>query len=268
MKILFLGDIVGNSGCKAIKENLPNIIKKKKIDFVIVNGENAAHDGMGITENNMTELLNSGVDVITTGNHVWDKKETYEFIIKQKRLLRPLNLPIGAPGKGFEIYNSQKGFKVGVLNLMGNIFMKKCDDAFKAASQFLEKNILKSKYDFLIVDFHAEITSEKMAMGHIFDGQATLVVGTHTHVPTNDVRILNKGTAYLTDAGMCGDYNSVIGMNLENSLNKFKKKNSVKHFPAEGQASLCGIIVEANPENGLANNVTNFINGGELKNIN
>ncbi len=268
MKILFLGDIVGNSGCKAVKENLPKIIKKKKIDFVIVNGENAAQDGMGITENNTNELLNSGIDVITTGNHVWDKKETFEFISNQKRLLRPLNLPSNAPGKGFEIYNSQKGFKVGVLNLMGNIFMKKCDDVFKITKQFLEINSLKNKYDFLVVDFHGEITSEKMAIGHVFDGQATLVVGTHTHVPTNDGRILNKGTAYLTDAGMCGDYNSVIGMNLQNSLNKFQKKDSVKHFPAEGDASLCGVIVEANTENGLANNISNFIYGGELKNIN
>ncbi len=267
MKILFLGDIVGNSGCKAIKENLPNIIKKKKIDFVIVNGENAAQDGMGITENNTNELLNSGIDVITTGNHVWDQKETYELISRQKRLLRPLNLPNNTPGKGFEIYNSQKGFKIGVLNLMGNIFMKKCDDVFKITNQFLEKNRLGDKYDFLIVDFHGEITSEKMAVGHIFNGRATLVVGTHTHVPTNDGRILNKGTAYLTDAGMCGDYNSVIGMNTENSINKFNKKNSVKHFPSEGEASICGVIVEGNTENGLAINLSSFIFGGDLKNI-
>ncbi len=267
MKILFLGDIVGNSGCKAIKENLPNIIKKKKIDFVIVNGENAAQDGMGITENNTNELLNSGIDVITTGNHVWDQKETYELISRQKRLLRPLNLPNNTPGKGFEIYNSQKGFKIGVLNLMGNIFMKKCDDVFKITNQFLEKNRLGDKYDFLIVDFHGEITSEKMAVGHVFDGRATLVVGTHTHVPTNDGRILNKGTAYLTDAGMCGDYNSVIGMNTENSINKFNKKNSVKHFPSEGEASICGVIVEGNTENGLAINLSSFIFGGDLKNI-
>jgi len=266
MKILFLGDIVGNSGCQAIKKNLPNIINKKKIDFVIVNGENAAHDGMGITENNTDELLSSGIDVITTGNHVWDQKETFDFISKEKRLLRPLNLLNDAPGKGFEIYKSQNGFKVGVLNLMGNIFMKKCDDVFKIANEFLKKNILKDKYDFLVVDFHGEITSEKMAIGHIFDGRATLVVGTHTHIPTSDGRILNKGTAYLTDAGMCGDYNSVIGMNTENSINRFNKNNSIKHFPAEGEASLCGVVVEANPSNGLANNISNFIFGGKLKN--
>jgi len=268
MKILFLGDIVGNSGCKAVKNNLPNIIKDKSIDFVVVNGENAAREGVGITENITSELLNSGVDVITTGNHVWDQKETQEFISKEKRLLRPLNLINNAPGKGFEIYMSRNGFKVAVLNLMGNIFMKKCDDVFNATKFFLEKNKLKEKYDFLIVDFHGEITSEKMAMGHIFDGCATLFVGTHTHVPTNDARILNKGTAYLTDAGMCGDYKSVIGMNAQNSINKFLKKDSKKHFPAEGDASLCGVIVEANSENGLANKVGSFIYGGELKNIN
>jgi len=268
MKILFLGDIVGNSGCNAIKNNLPNIIKDKNIDFVVANGENAAREGVGITENIANELLNSGVDVITTGNHVWDQKETQEFISKEKRLLRPLNLINNAPGKGFEIYKSRNGFKVAVLNLMGNIFMKKCDDVFNVTRLFFEKNKLKDTYDFLIVDFHGEITSEKMAMGYLLNGYATLFVGTHTHVPTNDARILNKGTAYLTDAGMCGDYNSVIGMNTQNSINKFLKRDSKKHFPAEGVASLCGVMVEANPENGLANKIDSFIYGGELKNIN
>ena len=268
MKILFLGDIVGNSGCNAIKNNLPNIIKDKNIDFVVANGENAAREGVGITENIANELLNSGVDVITTGNHVWDQKETQEFISKEKRLLRPLNLINNAPGKGFEIYKSRNGFKVAVLNLMGNIFMKKCDDVFNVTRLFFEKNKLKDTYDFLIVDFHGEITSEKMAMGYLLNGYATLFVGTHTHVPTNDARILNKGTAYLTDAGMCGDYNSVIGMNTQNSINKFLKRDSKKHFPAEGVASLCGVMVEANPENGLANKIDSFIYGGELKNTN
>jgi len=268
MKILFLGDIVGKSGCDSVKKNLPNIIRKNSIDFVIVNGENAAKEGVGITENITNELINSGVDVITTGNHVWDQKETYQFISKEKRLLRPLNLSNDVPGKGFEIYNSKKGFKVGVLNLMGNIFMKKCDDVFEVTKEFLKKNILKKEYDFLVVDFHGEITSEKMAIGHIFDGNATLVVGTHTHVPTNDGRVLNRGTAYITDAGMCGDYNSVIGMNAQNSINRFYKKESLKHFPAEGEASLCGIIVEANEKNGLANRIKSFIFGGKLNNIN
>ena len=266
MKILFLGDIVGNSGCEAIKKNLPKIKNEKKINFVVVNGENAAKEGVGITENITNELINSGVDVITTGNHVWDQKETYEFIKKENRVLRPLNLGEGSPGKGFEIYKSNNGLKVGVLNLMGNIFMKKCSNAFEKSEEFLQKNKLKYNYDFLIVDFHGEITSEKMAMGHFFDGKATLFVGTHTHIPTNDGRILKNGTAYLTDAGMCGDYNSVIGMNAQNSINKFLKKDSTKHFPAEGIASLCGLIVDCNIESGLANEVNLFIYGGELKN--
>ena len=265
MKILFLGDVVGDVGCSKIIKDLLDQITIHKIDFVVVNGENAAKEGVGITENIVNELINSGVDVITTGNHVWDQKETFNFISKEKRLLRPLNLSNNVPGKGFEIYNSRKGFKVGVLNLMGNIFMKKCDDVFIVTKNFIEKNKLKNKYDFLIVDFHGEITSEKMAIGHIFDGSATLVVGTHTHVPTNDGRVLNGGTAYLTDAGMCGDYNSVIGMNIQNSINRFYKKDSVKHFPAEGEASLCGLIVEADDKNGLANKIESFIFGGELK---
>ena len=268
MKILFLGDIVGNSGCTAVKNNLSKIIKENELDFVIANGENAAKEGVGITENIVNELLSCGVDVITTGNHVWDQKETYDFISREKRLLRPLNLLNELPGKGFEIYDSKKGFKIGVLNLMGNIFMKKCEDVFKITKDFLEKNKLKNNYDFLVVDFHGEITSEKMAIDHLFDGSATLVVGTHTHVPTNDGRVLNKGTAYLTDAGMCGDYNSVIGMNTQNSINRFFKKESSKHFPANGEASLCGVIVEANKDNGLANKINSFIFGGELKNIN
>ncbi len=267
MNLLFLGDIVGDSGCNAIKENLPKIIKDKAIDFVVANGENSAKEGVGITENITNELLNSGVDVVTTGNHVWDQKETYEFITNQNRLLRPLNLLGKSPGKGFDIYKSRKGFKIGVLNLMGNIFMKKCKDVFIEAKNFLEKNKLKYQYDFLIVDFHGEITSEKMAMGHYFDGLATLVVGTHTHVPTNDARILKNGTAYLTDAGMCGDYNSVIGMNKDNSIDRFFKRESKKNFPANGKASLSGVIVNANPENGLANKVNSFIFGGDLKNI-
>ena len=266
MKILFLGDVVGKSGCLAVTENLPDLIKKKKIDFVIVNGENAADQGVGITEKICNDLFNSGADAITTGNHVWDQKEALSYIDKDNRLLRPKNLIQSSPGKGFEIFKTKNNLKIGVLNLMGNIFMKKCDDVFQTSKEFIKKNNLKEDYDFLVVDFHGEITSEKMAMGHFFDGKATLVVGTHTHIPTNDARILENGTAYLTDAGMCGDYNSVIGMNKNNSLNKFLKKESTKHFPATGSATLSGVIVEADKENGLAKNIENFIYGGDLKN--
>ena len=266
MNILFLGDIVGNSGCIAVKKFLPNIIKSKKINFVVVNGENAAKEGVGITENIVNELLSCGVDVITTGNHVWDQKETFEFIKKQNRLLRPLNLSNDVPGNGFGVYPSNGGYKVGVLNLMGNVFMKKSDNVFLKSKQFLDQNSLKEKYDFLIVDFHGEITSEKMAIGHVFDGNATFVVGTHTHVPTADTRILEKGTAYQTDIGMCGDYNSVIGMNKENSLKKFMKDSTAKqHFPALGKASISGLMVVADQKTGLAKKVQPIIMGGSLQ---
>ena len=264
MKILFLGDIVGNVGCNAVKSNISNIIKTKKIDFVIVNGENSYSTGVGITENIANELFSCGIDVITTGNHVWDQKETFEHIQTEKRLLRPKNMSKDLPGNGFGIFLSKNGFKIGVLNLMGNVFMKKSDDVFQISKEFLSKYKLKQHYDFLVVDFHGEITSEKMAIGHFFDGMATMVVGTHTHVPTNDSRILNNGTAYQTDAGMCGDYNSVIGMNKEYSLNKFLKINSGKKKPSEGEASICGVIVEADIKTGLAKNVDSFIYGGEL----
>ena len=265
MKILFLGDIVGDSGCDAIIKNLQIEIIKNKIDFVIANGENAATNGVGITEKRTKDLFSSGIDVITTGNHVWDQKETLKHIEKENRLLRPENLFKASPGKGFNIYTAKNSLKIGVLNLMGNVFMKKCDDVFQVAEKFILKNELKKNYDFLVVDFHGETTSEKMAIGHLFDGHATLVVGTHTHVPTSDARVLEKGTAYQTDAGMCGDYNSVIGMNKNNSINRFLKKDSIKHYPATGEASLSGLIVEGNVNSGLAKNVNQFIFGGDLK---
>ena len=266
MKILFLGDVVGISGCSKIMNNLLNQIEINKIDFVIVNGENADKTGVGLTKEICEDFFRCGVNVITTGNHIWDQKEIMSFVDKEKRLLRPRNLFEPAPGKGFEIYETSKNIKIGVLNLMGNVFMKKCDDVFEASKKFMEKYKLKEDYDFLIVDFHGEITSEKNAIGHFFDGKATLVVGTHTHIPTNDARILSNGTAYQTDAGMCGDYDSVIGMNKENSLNRFMKKDSIKHFPAKGDATLSGVIVDCNIETGLAKKIKSYIFGGQLNN--
>ena len=264
MRILFLGDVVGISGCSKILNDLQDQIKKNNIDFVIVNGENAAEAGVGLTDKICKDFFDCGVNVITTGNHVWDQKEIMNFIDKENRLLRPKNLIEPAPGKGFEVYTVKQGIKIGVLNLMGNVFMKKCDDVFKVSEKFLDNYKLKEDYDFLIVDFHGEITSEKNAIGHFFDGKATLVVGTHTHIPTNDARILKNGTAYQTDAGMCGDYDSVIGMNKDNSLNRFMRKDSIKHFPATGEATLCGVIVDCNKKNGLANKIDSFIFGGQL----
>ena len=266
MRILFLGDVVGISGCSKITQSLLNQIKKNKIDFVIVNGENAAEAGVGITKEICEDFFNCGVNVITTGNHIWDQKEIMNFIDKENRLLRPKNLFEPAPGKGFEIFSATNNIKIGVLNLMGNVFMKKCDDVFETSKKFLNNFKLKEDYDFLVVDFHGEITSEKNAIGHFFDGQATLVVGTHTHIPTNDARILKNGTAYQTDAGMCGDYDSVIGMNKDNSLNRFMKKNSIKHFPANGEATLSGVIVDCDIKTGLANKIDSYIFGGQLNN--
>ena len=267
MKILFLGDVVGLSGCSKLINNLLDEIKSKKIDFVIVNGENAAEQGVGLTKKICEDFFNSGVDVITTGNHVWDQKEIMEFIDKEERLLRPKNLFEPAPGKGFNIYNVKGEIKIGVLNLMGNVFMKKCEDVFESSQNFIKKYKLKEDYDLLVVDIHGEITSEKNAIGHFFDGKASLVIGTHTHIPTNDARILKGGTGYQTDAGMCGDYDSVIGMNKENSINRFLKKNSIKHFPATGEATLSGVIVECDIKTGLATNIKSYVCGGHLKNI-
>ncbi len=266
MRILFLGDVVGVSGCSKILNNLQSEIDKRKIDFVIVNGENSAEPGVGLTEKICKDFFNCGVNVITSGNHVWDQKDIMSYIDKESRLLRPLNLFEPSPGKGFEIYKISENINIGVLNLMGNIFMKKCEDVFETSKKFLENHVLKDHYDLLVVDFHGEITSEKNAIGHYFDGKATLVVGTHTHIPTNDARILKNGTAYQTDAGMCGDYDSVIGMNKENSINRFFKENSNKHFPAVGEATLSGVIVDCDLKTGLSKHIESYILGGQLKN--
>ena len=214
MNLLILGDIMGASGRRALSKKLPDIIKKNKINFVIVNGENASDDGKGITKEITEEFFKIGVDVITSGNHIWGKKDTIDFIEKEKRLLRPANLAEGSPGRGWEIYFSKdKKYKIGVINLMGNVYMRKTEDVFKKAKEIRNKMKLKKDVDYIVVDFHGETTSEKNAAGHFFDGLATCVVGTHTHIPTSDTRILDGGTAFQTDIGMCGDYNSVIGMN-------------------------------------------------------
>ncbi len=268
MKILFLGDVVGQSGCNAIKQNLRRVIREENIDFTVVNGENAADDGVGITKNILDEFISCGVDIVTSGNHIWDQKDTYEFIKNQSILLRPFNMDKSLPGNGFAICNSRNGLRVGVLNLMGNVFMKKCEDLFSSVKKFIESNSLKKDFDCLIVDIHGEITSEKMALGNFLDGKASLVVGTHTHVPTNDARILKGGTGYITDAGMCGDYDSVIGMDKNNSIKRFLKEDSIKHFPAKGDASISGVIVEINKETGLAIKINSFITGGVLNNTN
>ena len=265
MKLLILGDICGSSGMEAIRKKLKKIIVEKNIDFTIANGENAADTGKGITKKNISDLFSAGVNVITSGNHIWDEKEILDIIDKEKRLIRPENFFEGQPGNGFGIYDVKEK-KIAVINLMGNVFMKKSEDVFAAAKKLIKKIKLKQDVDFIIVDMHGEITSEKMAMGHYLDGKVTGVVGTHTHVPTSDTKILDKGTAYQTDLGMCGDYNSVIGMNKENSLKRFLKDQSAKqHYPSEGKASICGVIVDADEKTGLAKNIQQIILGGVLQ---
>ena len=268
MKILILGDIMGNTGVDKLKESLNIIIQDKKIDFTIVNGENAAEDGKGITEEIAKKLFSIGVDVITSGNHIWDKIGITDFILSEPRLLRPQNLAEGSPGNGFGIFLSKDSkYKIAVINLMGNVFMKKTEDLFISAKNLQSKIQLKKDADFIVVDVHGEITSEKMAMGHYYDGKATAVVGTHTHVPTADTRILDYGTGYQTDIGMCGDFNSVIGMNKENSVMKFLKDDKAqRHTPATGQSTLSGIIVEGDVKTGLANKIERFLYGGVLNN--
>tara|TARA_B100001939_G_scaffold70507_1_gene58926 strand:+ start:1127 stop:1933 length:807 start_codon:yes stop_codon:yes gene_type:complete len=266
MRILVLGDVMGLSGRSALKKRLPKILNENEINFSIINGENASDDGKGITKDIAEEIFSLGIDVITSGNHIWDKDETANYIEKEKRLLRPANLAQGSPGQGFGIYlTKDKKYKIGVINLMGNVFMKKTEDVFKVAKDISNKIKLKKNVDFSIVDFHGEITSEKMAMGYFFDGSSTCVVGTHTHIPTADTRILEKGTGYQTDIGMCGDYNSVIGMNKENSLKRFfKDKDAIKHFPSEGEGTLSGIIVDADEKTGLTKKISRIIVGGTL----
>ena len=265
MKILLLGDIMGPSGREVIYNKLPNLIKEKNINFVIANGENADDTGVGITEEICLRLFDSGVNVVTSGNHIWDQKEIMEFISKEERLLRPNNFFDGSPGTGLGIYKIDNK-KIAVLNLMGNIFMKKTDDLFEAVKFFLKKVKLNKEADFILVDVHGEITSEKNALAYFLDGLVTAVVGTHTHIPTNDFRILKKGTAYQTDIGMCGDYDSVIGMNKENSIKKFlKDKTATKHFPALGEATMSGLLIEADEKTGLAKKILPILIGGVLE---
>ncbi len=268
MRILLLGDICGPAGMNIIKLKLKEITREKKIDFTIANGENAAENGKGITIDNFKDLIAAGVNVVTSGNHIWDQKEILEIIDKEKKLIRPANLLEGQPGNGYGIYET-KNKKIAVVNLIGNVFMKKSQDLFSFTEKIMKKIKLKRDADFILIDLHGEITSEKMALGHFLDGKVTTVVGTHTHVPTSDTKILKNGTAYQTDLGMCGDYESVIGMNKENSIKKFKKDpTAVSHYPAKGQASISGVIVDADDQTGLAKNVNQIILGGNLKQTN
>jgi metallophosphoesterase (TIGR00282 family) len=264
MRLLFLGDVVGRSGRKAVIEQLPRLRTRYKLDFVVLNGENAA-GGFGITEPILAELLDSGVDVVTLGNHAFDQKEALVFIERQPRLIRPINYPAGTPGRGSGIFKAASGGDVLVINAMGLIFMPQLADPFRAIEAEITSCGLKRGADAIVVDFHAEATSEKQALGHFLDGRATCVIGTHTHAPTADERVLPGGTAFMSDVGMCGDYESVLGMMVDEPLNRFLTKiPRARMEPAMGPATISGLAVETDDATGLALRVKGLRLGGVL----
>ena len=252
MRILFIGDVVGRTGRTAISEHLPGMIRDWSLDLVVVNGENAA-GGFGITEAIYQEFLDAGADAVTLGNHAWDQSEALVFIERAPRLIRPVNFPRGTPGRGAALIDTKNGKRALVINAMGRVFMTPFDDPFAALDRELDACPLREAADAIVVDFHGEATSEKQGMGFFCDGRASLVVGTHTHVPTADHQILPGGTAYMTDAGMTGDYDSIIGMQKEEPLRRFTTGIPSGRFePASGAATLCGVAVETDDATGLA----------------
>lgn len=265
MRILFLGDMVGKTGRSIVFDKLPGIRKKLNLDFVIVNGENAAA-GFGITESIFHQTLEAGADVVTTGNHAFDKKEALSFAEREERFLRPANFPAGTPGRGSNLIEAKNGARVLVANIMGRVFMHpELDDPFQVAEKELAACPLGEAADAVIFDFHAEATSEKQCFGHFVDGRASLVVGTHTHIPTADHQILPGGTAYMTDAGMCGDYDSSIGMDKEEPLHRFVTKVPKGRMePATGPATLSGVMIVTDDATGLAKQVAPIRLGGCL----
>jgi hypothetical protein len=264
MRVAFLGDIMGRSGRAAVVERLPELKKRLDLDFVVANAENAA-GGFGVTSKICEELFAAGVDAISGGNHSWDQKEALSYIEREPRLLRPLNYPAGTPGRGAAVFEARRGRKLLLVNVMGRLFMDPLDDPFAAVERELARHRLGATVDFVLIDVHAEATSEKMAMGHVFDGRASLVVGTHTHVPTADAQILPGGTAYQSDAGMCGDYDSVIGVKKDTSVLRFTRKLPTERMtPAEGEATLCGVFVETEDRTGLARRIEPIRLGGRL----
>ncbi|WP_282008962.1 TIGR00282 family metallophosphoesterase [Brevundimonas aveniformis] len=266
MRLAFFGDVVGKSGRDGISDHLPGLRRDLKLDFVVVNAENAA-GGFGITENSARQLFDAGADCLTLGNHSWDQREALTYIVREPRLLRPANYPhlMDAPGRGADVFTLDDGRRVLVISVLGRVHMDPMDDPFSAVERELNAAPLGVVADAVIVDVHAEATSEKMAMGHFCDGRASLVVGTHTHVPTADAQILTGGTAYQTDAGGCCDYDSVIGNDKEEPLRRFTTRLSGgRYSPASGPATVCGVYVETDDRTGLATRVEAIRVGGRL----
>lgn len=265
MKVLFCGDIVGRSGRAVIQQYIPDLRKKLQLDLVIANGENAAH-GFGITQSICQDLYSYGVDIITTGNHVFDQKEIIKTIDQDHRLLRPLNYPIGTPGRGFTFFTLPNQRQILIINAIARLFMDLVDDPFRYVDDLLKKFPLGGQTAAIILDFHGEATSEKMAMAHFCDGRVSFIVGTHSHVPTADAQILQKGSAYQTDAGMCGDYNSVIGMQSHTPIHRFIKKTPTERMsPAQGPGTFCGVFVDIHDKTGLAQLINPIRLGSHLQ---
>ncbi len=265
MRILFIGDILGRSGRAVVLERLPGLIRDWKLDFVVVNAENAA-GGFGITEAIYQDLTGAGADAITLCNHAWDQKEALVFIERAPRLIRPVNYPKGTPGRGAALIDARNGARVLVVNALGRIFMDPLDDPFAALEREIAACPLKTAADAIIVDIHAEASSEKQAMGHFLDGKVSLVIGTHTHVPTADHQVLAGGTGFLTDVGMTGDYDSCIGMAKEEPLSRFLRRiPGAKFEPAMGPATLCALALETDDATGLARRVAAVRLGGRLE---
>ena len=265
MRILFIGDIVGRSGRAVLLERLPRLVRDWQLDFVAVNGENAA-GGFGITEAIYQDLTGAGADAITLGNHAWDQKEALVFIERAPRLIRPVNYPKGTPGRGAALIDARNGARVLVVNALGRIFMDPLDDPFAALEREIAACPLKTAADAIIVDMHAEASSEKQAMGFFLDGKVSLVVGTHTHVPTADHQVLSGGTGFMTDVGMTGDYDSCIGMAKEEPLSRFLRRIPGSKFePAMGPATLCALALETDDATGLARRVAPVRLGGRLE---
>jgi metallophosphoesterase (TIGR00282 family) len=267
MRLLFLGDVVGRSGRDAITTRLPDLVERFRFDFVIVNGENASH-GRGLTEAHFRELKAAGIDAITLGDHAFDQRDTLTYIEREPTLMRPLNLPAGAPGRGANLIEARNGRRVLVVNALGRVFMDPVDDPFRAVADAVAAAPLREQADAIVVDFHTEATSEIQAMGMFLDGKVSLVVGTHTHIPTSDHRILRGGTALMADAGMCGDYDSVIGVDQEEPLNRFLTGIAQNRFtPAEGEATLSGVAIETDDATGLVRHVGPLRVGGVLSEV-
>ena len=264
MNILLLGDVVGRAGREAVKAHLPDLKRDLMIDLAIVNAENAAH-GFGLTEKLAGELYDCGADILSTGNHVWDQRELIQHIDRDLRILRPANFPEGTPGAGWRLHQLDHGPEVLVVNLMGRLFMDILDDPFARLEMLLKQYRLRENVAAIIVDFHAEATSEKTAMGHFADGRVSAVLGTHTHIPTADAQVLPGGTAYISDCGMCADYDSVIGMQKAPSVRRFvTRMPGEKPKPAEGEGTLCGVFVAIDETTGLARRVEPVRVGGRL----